>query len=69
MDCYEGNGISKENRVAKHYIVNNNLQSEQTAEQQTSLVLAKECDRDVLCHPSYLHREHNERSGRRTEQQ
>ena len=28
-------------------------QSEQTAEQQTGLVLAKACDRAVLCHLSY----------------
>ena len=35
------------------YTVNNNLQSEQTAEQHTGLVLAKACDRAVLCHLSY----------------
>ena len=33
--------------------MNNNLQSEQTAEQQTGLVLAKACDKAVLCHLSY----------------
>ncbi len=33
--------------------MNNNLQSEQTVEQQTGLVLAKECDRAVLSHISY----------------
>ena len=33
--------------------MNNNLQSEQTVEQQTGLVLAKACDRAVLCHLSY----------------
>ena len=33
--------------------VNNNLQSEPTAEQHTGLVLEKECDRAVLCHLSY----------------
>ena len=55
-----------------YYTVNNNLQSEHTAEQQTGLVLAKACDRAVLCHliySVYIHREHNERSGRRTDQQ
>ena len=33
--------------------MNNNLQSEQTAEQQTGLVLAKACDMAVLCHLNY----------------
>ena len=33
--------------------MNNNLQSEQTAEQQTGLVLAKACDTAVLCHLNY----------------
>ena len=40
-------------RKSKHYTVNNNLQSEETAEQQTVLVLAKACNRAVLCHLSY----------------
>ena len=33
--------------------MNNNVQSERPAEQQTGLVLAKACNRAVLCHLSY----------------
>ena len=34
--------------------MNNNLQSEQTAEQEPGLVLSKACDRAVLCHLSFI---------------